>query len=418
MDLLFEKAGNGLDMRPRSFNMGFEGRGYVQFASDPASVPIVDANVKGVTNIRGTVVEPGKLNPIPCTLKFGLGNEGKILLDTGLLNLDGVGKAGPTSLTLSISSDELKNGMKVQNKDWTTLKFSGKLNDPQSDKLVKEKPTYNFEVFGDIQANAQGISADQISTPLGDVQMSYDFKSRRMTGSLRMNDVAFGSYKFSGDVEVGYGGTQGFLLLGAGQLNTGTFPVDGFGTFNIGMLFANADLSDASIAKVTQYSQAKNNICWLKENRSNFQGFFLTGGYDIINERKGIDIGVAAIYFNAIVGVEASVGANFNTTSFKALVSAHANVSAGMSAITGTSVSGSMKAQITASGEYKPSGFSIAGGAGITLGYQVKQSLLVETLTFDGSVDAGVRFLYQPKNTSMNFFLGKDSGMSECPQPK
>lgn len=420
LDLLFEKKDNALDVNPRSFNMNFEGKGYVQFTNDPKVAPIIDASVKGVTGIRGTVVEPGKLNPIPCTLKFGLGNEGKIILDKGLLNLDGVGDPGPgsTNLTLSISGDELKNGMRVQNKDWTTLKFSGELNDPKSDKLVIKKPIYNFEVLGDIQANAQGISANQISTPLGDVQMSYDFKSRRMTGSLRMNEVAFGSYKFSGDVEVGYGGAQGFLLLGAGQLNTGTFPVDGFGTFNIGLLFANADLNDGNIAKVTQYSRAKDNICWLKDNRDHFQGFFLTGGYDIINERKGIDIGIAAIYFNAVVGVEASIGANFNKPSVKALISAHADVSAGMSAITGTSISGSIKAQITASGEYNPSGFSIAGGAGVTLGYQVKQSLLVKTLTFDGSVDAGVRFLYQPKGTSINFFLGKDNGVSECPSPK
>jgi len=418
MSLLFEKPGASLDMRPMSLKMGFEGKGYVQFASDPNAPIIIDAKLKGVTGIRGTIVEPGKLNPIPCTLNFGLGNEGKIILDKGLLNLDGVGAPTASSLTLNISGDESKNGMRVQNKDWTTLKFSGELNDPNSAKLVLKKPVYNFEVLGDIQANAQGITADQISTPLGDVQMTYDFKSRRMTGSLRMNEVPFGSYKFSGDVEVGYGGSQGFLLLGAGQLNTGTLLVDGFGTFNIGLLFANADLSSNSIAKVTQYSRAKDNICWLNENKSKFQGFFLTGGYDIINERKGLDIGVAAIYFNAVVGVEASIGANFNKPSFKALVSAHAEVTAGMSAITGTSISGAVRAQITASGEYNPAGFSIAGGAGVTLSYSVKQSLLVETLTFDGSVDAGVRFLYQPKGTSMKFFLGKDSGMSECPLPK
>ncbi|MDR6785325.1 hypothetical protein [Pedobacter africanus] len=417
LDLLFEKSGSSMTMRTQSFKMGFEGRGYVQFANDQKE-PSIDPNVKGLTSIRGTVVEPGKLNPIPCTLKFGLGNEGRIILDKGVLNLDGEGEPGTTNLTLKISDDLEKNGMKVQNKDWTTLKFSGELNDPQSTALVTKKPIYDFEVLGEIQANSKGISVEQISTPLGDVQMLYDFKSRRMTGSLRMNGVPFGSYKFSGDVEVGYGGSQGFLVLGAGQLNTGTFPVDGFGTFNVGVLFANANLNEGNIAKVTQYSRAKENICWLQDNRDNFKGFFLTGGYDIINERKGIDVGVAAIYFNAVVGVEASIGANFNKPDFRALVSAHADVSAGMSAITGTSISGSMKARITASGGYDPKGFSIAGSAGMTLGYKIKQSLLVETLTFDGSVDAGVRFRYQPKNTSINFFLGKDTGMSECPLPK
>jgi len=416
MSLLFEKsAGGSMDMRPMSFKMGFEGKGYVQFANDPAAALINDPKIAGITGIRGTVVEPGKFNPIPCTFSFGLSNSGKVILDAGhLLNLDGAGPATASNLTLKIGKDLNTSGMMVQtNNDWGTLKFSGELNDPKSAKLVKVKPIYNFEVLGDVQANADSLNMEQ-TTPLGSVKMTYDFASRQMMGSLRMDNVAFGGYKFSGDVEISYG-SAGMLLLGAGQLNTGTLLVDGFGTFNIGLLFANATLGEGSIQKVTQYSRAKDNICWLRENKDSFQGFFLTGGYDIINEHKGFDIGIASIYLNAVLGVEASVGANFNSPSFKALIGAHGEVSAGMSAITGTSISGSVKAQITASAEYNPSGFIVEGKAGVSVGYKVSQYLVLKTVTFDGSQEAKVLFHLQKGNTSFKFNLGKENGVSECP---
>jgi uncharacterized GH25 family protein len=414
MSLLFEKPdGVKLDVRPMSFKMGFEGKGYVQFANDPAAALIT--NVAGITGIRGTVVEPGKFNPIPCTLNFGIGNAGKVILDVDHnLNLDGAGKATESSLMLKIGKDLDLNGMMVQtNNDWGTLKFSGELTDPKSAGLVTKKPIYNFEVLGDIQANSKELNMEK-ATPLGNVQLTYDFAARQMMGSLRMNDVEFGSYKFSGDVEISYG-SSGMLILGAGQLNTGTLLADGFGTFNIGMLFANANLKEGSIQKVTQYSRAKDNICWLRENKDNFKGFFLTGGYDIINEHKGFDIGIASIYLNAVLGVEASIGANFNTPSFKALIGAHGEVSAGMSAITGTSISGSIKAQITASAEYNPSGFIVEGKAGVTVGYTVSQYLVLKTVTFDGSQEAKVAFHLQKGNTNFKFSLGKENGVSECP---
>ncbi len=419
MNLLFTKGGNGnLDVQPTGFKMNFEGRGYVQFTNDQDAPVVLYPNLKGVTGIRGKVVEPGKFNPIPCVLNFGVNNDGKIILDKDyVLNLDGEGPATSDRLTLKIGSDLNKNGMMVQsNKDWGTLKFSGVLDDPKSKSLVTKKPVYDFEVLGDIQANADGITMEKAS-PFGNVKMSYDFAAKQMMGSLHMSDVDFGSYKFSGDVEISYG-SAGMLILGAGQLNTGTLLVDGFGTFNIGMLIANGNIGEGSIQKATQYSKAKENICWLRDNKDNFQGFFLSGGYDIINEHKGFDIGIASIYLNAVLGVEASVGANFNKPSFRALVGAHGEVSAGMSAITGTSISGSVAAHITASAEYNPSGFAINGNAGVTVGYRVSQYLVLKTVTFDGSQDAKVAFQLKKGGTKFDFSLGKDNGVSECPPIK
>ncbi|MEO6980701.1 MAG: hypothetical protein ABI113_20070, partial [Mucilaginibacter sp.] len=366
MNLLYQKKFNKTDVTPGAFKLNFEGKGYVQFTNDGAQ-PISREGL--LTKIRGTVVEPNKINPIPCDLLFGSNDPGVIRLEKDFkVNLDGDGPALPNNLSVSVS-DAATNGMKVDDtKDWTTLKFAGPLNDPKSGAMVGEKPTYKFEVLGDVTAGADGIKMNQINTPLGDVDMSYDFASKTMHGALHMNEVAFGSGKFTGDVQMTFS-PKGMLLLGAGSLNTGILLVDGFGVFNIGVLFGNAPLSGDNIKTVTQYSKAGENQCWLKDNSANFKGFFISGGYDILNEHYGYDIGIASVSFNARLGVELSVGANFASNNFMALLGAHGDVDAGLSAITGTSISGGVSAHLTAMASYAPAGFAVDGNAGIKINY-------------------------------------------------
>ncbi len=395
MNLMFSNGASGLDMNPAGLNLNFEGKGNVQFQNDVSKIPTFAG---GVTTLEGTVVEPGKINPIPCVFSFGQANPGKIELNKGFeLNLDGVGPVNQNSVKLTLSDDKLLNGMKVVDKDWNVLQFSGELTDPKSKDMVTKKPTYTFTVLGDISASSKGLEMEK-TTPLGDVKMTYDFATKRMMGTLHMKEVKFGEYFFTGDVEIGYGGSQGFLLMGAGQLNTGTLFLvggDGFGVFNIGVLFANATLTPNSIQRVTQYSKAKENTCWLEDNKDNFQGFFIAGGYEIINEHKTFDLAVASVYLNALLGVEASIGANFNKKSYRLLVGVHGSVNAGMSAISGTSIKGDAKAHMTAAAEYGNSGFTVNGNGGLHVNYTVSQYVVFDTLTFSGSQDARVDFQYK-----------------------
>lgn len=423
-NLLFTKSG---DMELADIDLKFETKGYVQFKS--GKNPII-SSTNGITSIKGKVEEPDKFNPIDCNFVFGSGNanigvaenKGTIKLDQDKdLALDTKGLSVKIGAFDNSPITGVKNGIAVTDGDWGTLKFSGELTDPGIPKtMVMNKPIYYFEVLGDITANSEKLKIDDIKTPLGDVAMTYDFASKRMKGSLHMNGVEFGNYSFSGDVEVGYGGSEGFLLMGVGQLNTGTLFLlggDGFGTFNIGLLFAtNAKLSETSIQKVTQYSKSTKGICWLNDNKDQFTGFYLTGGYDIINEHKGLDIGVASVYFNAVLGVEATIGANFaKEKNLIAILGAHGLVSAGMSAITGTSISGEIGAHITANATYDKTGFAIEGGAGVTVKYKVSQYLVLETVEFDGSIEAGVDMHLQKGNSAMTFYLGKSNGVSACP---
>lgn len=430
LNLIYTKNGTKTTMEAGDFKpITFEGKGYVQFKSDATALFKTDGYV---TSITGKVVEPGKFNPIPCTLSFGAPitgdaeiNYGTIKLKQGYaLQMDGSNDkgAGPNDLALIIGAPET-NGMAVDaTKDWSTLKFSGVMSDPKSNgtengaEAMSTKPTiFSFEVLGDLSVNTSEISMDQVDTPLGKMDLTYDFASHELRGALHMDQVEFGSYKFTGDIQSTMG-PNGMLLLGAGSLNTGVLLAEGFGTFNIGLLFGNTNLTEQNINTVTAYSKAKNNICWLDENKNNFKGFFITGGYDIINMHEGFDIGIASVYFNAVLGVEASVGANFAKKNYMALIGAHGDVTAGLDAITGTSISGGLNAHITGVGTYSKQGFAVNGDAGVTVKFEVSQYIpLLGTQSIKASKGAMVLFgIGGGQKAHVDFSLGDDDNTIKC----
>ncbi|MCR8556236.1 hypothetical protein KXD93_01200 [Mucilaginibacter sp. BJC16-A38] len=424
LNLSYAKVNNILDMNPGDFGINFEGKGYVQYHSAKNVKAVVNGNI---TSIAGTVQEPDKINPINCTLSFGAplsgdGNgtdPGTIKLENGYrLQLDGNSNVSAPADKLSLVIDNsLLNGMSVDmaTNDWTTLKLAGPLNDPQSAEMVKTPSVYHFEVLGDIQASTDQVSMQQV-TPLGKLDMVYDFATKTMHGSLHMDKVKFGTYDFTGDVQATFG-PPGMTIVGAGQLNTGVFGVDGFGILNIGMVFGNANLTDDNIKTVTQYSTAKQNVCWLRDNGPHFKGFFITGGVNIIDEHDGVNLGIASAYFNAVLGVEVSVGANFTSgyANAMALVGAHGDINAGLDAITGTSISGGLSAHVTGVIAYDQNGFSLKADAGLTVRYKLSQYIpFVGTKEIGGSETASATFGVNP--SIMSFSLGKGDGIVPCVQ--
>ena len=247
------------------------------------------------------------------------------------------------------------------------------------------------------------------------MKLSYDFSLHELHGSLHLDGVQLGSYSFTGDIQVTLG-PKGMLMLGAGSLNTGTLLVQGFGTFNTGMLFGNAPLTPENITTVTEYSKAAQNICWLNDNKEIFKGFFLTGGYDVLNEHDGFDIGIASVYFNAVLGIEASIGANFAKKDYMALIGAHGDLDAGLDAITGTSISGGLHAHLTAMGSYSPSGFAVDGDAGVTVNFTVSQYIpIVGTKSISASKGAMILFgLGGGKSAHVDFSISDDGNVVPC----
>ena len=434
LSIVYNKTGNTLTADAGGFKpVHFEGKGYVQFTSDDGALFTTSGN--SITSIKGKVVELGKFNPIPCTFTFGqklapapgdVADNGTILLQDGYnLRMDGDGIAGPNDLALSLKgTGKAVNGMAVDdaNTDWNTLTFSGELNDPKSnstnggtaDKMQDTSTVLTFNVLGDLNVSSSHVQMNNIKTPLGDLVLTYDFPSHELRGSLHMNQVKFGEYAFTGDIQSTMG-PNGMLLLGAGQLNTGTLFVNGFGTLNIGLLFGNTDLTDDNINTVTKYSHAKNSLCWLDENKTGFKGFFFTGGLDIIDEHDGVNLGIAAAYFNANLGVEASVGANFANKNYMMLLGAHGSVSAGLTSFTGTTISGGLDAHLTAVATYSPDGFNVNGDAAVDVKFTISQYIpIVGTKSISGEKTAQVKFGTGPPKSYFNFSLSNDGGAVVC----
>ncbi|BAU53748.1 hypothetical protein MgSA37_01918 [Mucilaginibacter gotjawali] len=432
LSLQYIKTGNTIDADAGNFKpINFEGKGYVQFTSDKGAL---FKSKDYITTITGKVVEPGKFNPIPCTLSFGskigadandpLNDNGTIALKQGYnLRMDGDGEAGPNDLALVITGTK-NNQMKVDpaTNDWGTLTFSGPMSDPKSnsenggtaDKMQKDPTIMTFNVLGDLQVTTSSVQMNNINTPLGNLALIYDFPSHELRGSLHMDNIQFGQYYFTGDIQAAMG-PNGMLLLGSGQLNTGTIFKDGFGLINIGLLLGNTDLTEDNVTTVTQFSHAKNSLCWLDANRTGFKGFFLTGGVDVINEHDGVDIGIAAVYFNADLGVEASVGANFNNKDYMALLGAHGSVNAGLTSITGTSVSGGLSAHLTAVASYTQTGFAVNGDAGVTVKFTVSQYIpIIGTQSISAQKGAKVNFQLKHNDSYLHFAIVDDGNAVIC----
>ena len=438
LSLLYTANNDGtLKMDAGSFDpVKFEGLGYVQFKSDDGAQFIARKDTTYITTIAGTVVEPGKFNPIPCVLSFGSavganGQDGpgkptlgKIILNQGYkLNMDGDGPATDDNVSITIG-DENKNNMHVDDvtKDWTTLEFYGAMNDPKSNSAangsapMSSTPSYyDFQVLGALQINTKGMKMDKISTPLGDLDLAYDFATKELHGDLKMNKVKFGTYEFTGDMQMNMG-PPGMQIFGNGSLNTGKLFVDGFGIINIGVIFGNRPIDAATETTVLKYSTAKNNKCWLEDNKADFKGFFITGGLEVLHEVHAANFAIASVYFEATVSVEASVGANFSKGNYMALLGAHAVVDAGMLSMTGTTVKGGLKAHLTAEATYSPNGFAINGDAGITITITIGQYIpFFGTKTITTTKGAKALFGYgggQP--THMDFSLDDDGNTVSC----
>ncbi len=422
MYLTYSKGSDGkIEQSVQPFSIKLDGPGYVKFTNNTSASPTIDKAAKMIY-FKGSVAESGKMADIPCTLSFGQGNAGAITFEPNVeLPLTAPTKeASKTNLLLGsrMRGDKLINGMEVKNNDWSTLRFSGKVLDKSNSKTMGADNTLDFEVLGEITANSGGMKADQIPTPFGNVDMSFNFQTKELVGVMSMKEADFGSWKFTGDVEVRFS-PEGWTVLGGGQLNTGTLLVEGFGTFSAGMLLGSYNLTEPMIVKTTQFSKDPNKGCWLQQHKTDFKGFYFTGGYDILNKSEGIDLGIAAAYFNAVLGVEASLGAAMGKN-YALSLGAHGLVKAGLKAITGTSIKGALEAHLTAIANFTDfSNYGVDGKANVGMSLSLCQSYIFGESCWDMSKNAGVNCGFgKGKKSYFDFYMGNGPVTEMCNQSK
>jgi hypothetical protein len=429
----FTKPNGQLKADIKNLKLSFEAPGYCQFKND-ATVPVSLSD--GLFEIVGDIEEKGQFNAVKSILRIGQnepsvariylpnnsGNFGKSTLPANYeMPLD-ASSASASQFNLKLSSDIAKNGLWLENGDWNLMKFSGNMIDKSPGSMIKASNSMDFVVHGEIKANSNELAVNDIATPFGALALTYIFPEKKMIGMLHVNQQEFGSWSIEGaDLEMEFS-PQGWYLLGCGKLNTGTLLVEGLGTFNAGFLFGSHDISTSMRSKLTQFAITGQSCGYLKDNASNFKGFFFTGGYNIIDKNISKDFVIVSGFVKAQLGVEGSMALNLNSSTDKFFigVAAAGQVAAGMSAITGTSLCAGMKTTLYAEakgGDLK--NITIAGGSDFTATGKVKQWVpFFDDIELSADFNAHIKFGLKPLGSpkfNMDWGLGfNNAGKSEC----
>lgn len=408
----------------------FEGKGFVHFVASKDNISITN----NLITIDGQVMEkPDKtFNAIPAKFFAGSnssqagqnqtvinnqisGNSNyEVVLQkdwvTQLSEDEPDGAKVPKTSQQGYSLKITDGGMKVVNNDWTTLKYEGLMmsNAKTADNIADSKT--KFEVLGDISANSDGLAVTGINTPFGSMSQTFDFKKKELIGSLTINmEVLLGTVRLhSGTIETCFG-APGFYVAGGcyAFIPAGILA----GDYNLGFMAGHHELTDRLWNTTNSYiDPSVVNVCY-KQSTPNLSGFYFAFNREIINKSIDFDYVIAAGYVKAL----ALIGGDFyiNATSNWKVGGdgyVHVGVDAGLSAITGTSIKGSV------AGDGKimfqvgnPSYFD----ANLKLGFDasLEQSLGVTTLKKTVSVGC-----FATGGTSgFDFNLGSGLNVLSCP---
>lgn len=346
--LQFTGSPSALKMEILPVQMSFEGKGYVNFVADQKKSPTIKQDQ---IIMSGAVESDNKFNPIPSKL-FADGKDAVNaffhvdLKKDFILNLTSKASAKAKAIgkyNLKLLAD---GGMEIVKgaADWDLLQFSGHLltNDATLDTKGVNSNFMKFEIPGDVDVNGNAAKVSNIDLPFGKMKMVYLFKEKRLVGNLHVDSIKLGTFRISGEVEMQME-PAGWYFLGSCLIKTG---IPGpFSSLNMGFLLGNHSFDNSHWGKISntvaQYSYDKSSLCWLTNNGARqIKGVFITAGKDLINQKLGLDIGIAKFYLKARAGGEASLYASFDPAwEIQMSAGLYADVAAGASAL-GVSVDG------------------------------------------------------------------------------
>jgi hypothetical protein len=309
--------------------------------------------------------------------------------------------------------------MMVTGNDWDNLQFTGELIETSSNQTTLsnagKKTVLEFTVYGDIQAKSDEVEVSNLA-PLPGLTLTYSKTEQRLIGNLTLVKQDFGGFSVSGAMEFSIG-SPGWYLAAAGQV-TG-IPV--INDFSAGILLGMySNLPDNVIKIATQFSQTV--PCALKDSKSHFSGFFITGQKSmplIPNVDIGFNAGVASFYLKVdMPTLDVSLYTSFQPFSVHMGLGIYAGVYAGMSSITCTDISGSVEVIGRVSGEYAAGNFTVAGSVCGAIGVDVTQGIptvvsgcIESTSIFNESIGLLINASLSNSGKSFGFTLG-----SGCPQ--
>lgn len=401
----------------------FEAKGFVHFEAKKKEINI-DNNL---VTIKGRVLEKPDLtfNPLPAT--FYARNSGtpvyEVMLQkdwiTQLAENEPDGIEQPKISNKGFSLKIESGGMTVENNDWTTLKYSGEMtgNEKTDDNMSPTK--VNFEVLGDVSANSDEMKVSN-NTSFGTFTTCFDFKAKELRGTLVVDvpgGITLGSvivYKAS--MGTCFGG-NGFYIAGGMRafLPMGILA----GIYNLGMMAGYHPLTD-ELWGVTNacMNPAVVNTCY-KIKHPQLSGFYFTASREIINFEESFGFVLADGYVRAVALLGGSFYVNYVPGNFETGAEGfvHADVSAGLSAITGTSISGGVKGDGKVGFVFAIPKENSHFYTTTQLGFEAKieQDLGFKTVSASKSVNCVLSAKAGVSGSGFNFSFGSDGDKLVCP---
>ena len=203
--------------------------------------------------------------------------------------------------TKPIRLDNLNGRMQANTFDWDFFWFKGTI--ANAGNAVQTSETSQFFVKGSISSEGNSISADNLTTPLGDVSLTYDMKNKVMHGSLILKGYPLCGFEAAGAADMEFG-SNGWYLAASVNLVT---PDPIIQKVTAGLAFGNISPVPKSLEN-TVLLNAENKL-WPDAFSKALTGFFITGYKSIFppfSINDGYDLGG---YF---VGYKLTANAGFD----------------------------------------------------------------------------------------------------------
>ncbi|MGD0712462.1 MAG: hypothetical protein ABR968_14900, partial [Bacteroidales bacterium] len=226
------------------------------------------------------------------------------------------------------------------------------------------------------------------ASPFGEITTIFDFPHKRLIGKIEANNVLLGANIISGTIETLFD-PDGFYIAGGCKADVHLPNPFIDGTYNMGFMIGSYKITDELWGVVNSFKNpAVIDNCY-RTNNPNLKGIYFTLDRDIIDASLSFDFVLASGYVQANALIGADIWANFdpNHTSIGMSGYAYAHVAAGLGAITGTSISGSLDAKALITFKYENSQFDAMTSMNLGFTASISQSLGFTTISKSISID-------------------------------
>lgn len=352
LKIVKKSNGGKIEIMPQQFE--FEGKGYVKFLSLGTSDESQTISKNSLV-MYGTVQEPGETPKFKCVLEkkgYDAAATIKVLPNQSV-------PFGSNKLTA------VQGKMNVEGNDWGYFTFEGDLQGFEG--VGDEGKHMLFTVYGDVKAEGQNIKMDNINTPFGNLELTFDYKANRLVGHMDIDADFSDELKVKGVANLLFD-KGGFIISVSAQV---TAPV--VNQFNAGILLGTyKNIPSNFLSDVVKYNYNKQMPCHLA--KTGLKGFFITGARELPLQVPEFSVQIppglalVSVYAGATSGIEVQLAMNFKGgLVLDANILAYAHAWAGINSITCTEASADAKAQLMINGNYANGKFNIDGCGSIVL---------------------------------------------------